>query len=972
MKLEKVGLLSLIILFILGNHNLSSQEQTVGLLLNGEESSVGYTLFTPMRSTTTYLIDNEGREVNSWDTQNDKTLGAYLTETGNLVVSETPIGNFTINGAQSTGLVEEYDWNGNLLWSFELNNSDSRLHHDFEVLPNGNVLLVSWESKEISEAITQGSNPNILSEDALLPDYVIEVEPEGNIVWEWHAWDHLIQDFDSTKANFGTISDHPELIDLNYTANTNQGLIVDWLHVNGIDYNKDLDQIILSAHNFCEVWIIDHSTTTAEAASHSGGNNGKGGDLLYRWGNPQAYDRGTIEDKKLFGQHDSQWIESEMPGEGNILVFNNYRRTPTGDYSTVDEFESPVDENGNYPTLLAGETYAPTELSWIYQAEEPTDFYSPRISGAQRLENGNTLICEGLSGKYFEVTEDSDIVWEYINPVTGNGPLYWNEEVPVGGLGQHNNTFKIHRYAPDFQGFAGVDLTPGDFIELYDDTETYSYDLVDTGQSLFYNNQTEITEPTESSSFYGQDAQYLGNQPNYTDNNDGTITDNVTGLMWTKTCDLNGDGVINYDDKLTYEEALTSASSVAVAGYTDWRLPSIKEQYSLILFSGIDCSSYLGNDPSGLTPFIDTDYFDFGYGDTSAGDRLIDAQMATTTLYVSTTMNGSETMFGVNFADGRIKGYPSAQLPNGNYKEYYVYYVRGNETYGVNDFTDNLDNTITDNATGLMWAQNDSQEGLNWEEALEWAQEQNSNNYLGYNDWRLPNAKELQSIVDYTRSPDTSNSAAINPLFNISSYTNENNVTEYPYFWSNTTHTNTNGATSAAYVSFGRALGWMEMPPSFEYTLLDVHGAGAQRSDPKSGDPDSYPYGFGPQGDVIGIYNYVRLVRDSEIVTGFNDEDINDNSVPGAIKFLGNYPNPFNPQTRISFAIEKHALVSLDIYNIKGQHVRTLLHDNLNSGNHSVVWNGENNIGKAVSSGIYFSKLQVNNDIKTRKMVLLK
>ena len=315
--------------------------------------------------------------------------------------------------------------------------------------------------------------------------------------------------------------------------------------------------------------------------------------------------------------------------------------------------------------------------------------------------------------------------------------------------------------------------------------------------------------------------------------------------------DRNGDGVIDADDKLTYAEAVANASALTLGGYTDWRLPTIKELYSLIDFSGIDPSSDMDAATSDLVPFIETVYFDFGYGDTAAGERIIDSQWATSTLYVSTTMDGNETMFGVNFADGRIKGYPTS-------KTFYVIYVRGNTGYGQNDFTDNGDGTITDNATGLMWSQSDSGMELDWEEALAWAEQKNAENCLGYSDWRLPNAKELQSIVDYTRSPDTTGSAAIDPLFNSTSIINEAGQIDFPCYWTNTTHVDSDPilGMTGVYVAFGRAMGYMFG------TWLDVHGAGAQRSDPKVGNPADWPTGHGPQGDAIRIYNFVRLVRD--------------------------------------------------------------------------------------------------------------
>jgi hypothetical protein len=392
---------------------------------------------------------------------------------------------------------------------------------------------------------------------------------------------------------------------------------------------------------------------------------------------------------------------------------------------------------------------------------------------------------------------------------------------------------------------------------------TLTYPIVDTGQNVCYGNTTPITAPAANEAFYGQDAQYQDNQPAYAPGPDGlTVLDNVTGLTWTQSCDLTGDGVIDVDDKLTFADAQSYPAMLNTAnfgGCTDWRLPNIKELYSLMLFSGADPSGYQGTDTSGLVPFIDTNVFDFAYGDTAAGERIIDAQFCSTTTYVSTVMFGSNAVFGLNLADGRIKGYDIVS-PNGTTKKFYCLFVRGNSGYGVNAFIDNGDGTISDAATGLMWQQGDSEAGLNWQEALAYAE---GLTLGGYDDWRLPNAKELQSIVDYSRSPDTTDSAAIDPRFTCSAIMAEDGLGDYPFYWTGTTHVKYTGMGDAAvYLAFGEALGWMEQPPmSGNYTLLDVHGAGAQRSDPKAGDPADYPYGHGPQGDVIRIDNYVRCVR---------------------------------------------------------------------------------------------------------------
>jgi hypothetical protein len=401
---------------------------------------------------------------------------------------------------------------------------------------------------------------------------------------------------------------------------------------------------------------------------------------------------------------------------------------------------------------------------------------------------------------------------------------------------------------------------------------TSNYPIVGTNQTIYYDSLHEMAAPAAGSAFYGQNAMYPGNTPNYVNNADGTITDKVTGLMWQQTEDRNGDGVINFYDKLTYSQALTDVAACTTGGHNDWRVPTIKELYSLVMSSGTDLNP---QSPSPPLPFINTNYFGFGYGDTSSlahGDlgteRPIDAQVVTSTLYVSTTMNGIECVFGYNFADGRIKAYPTTHTvpEDGQAKRFYVLYVRGNSNYGQNNFKDNADSTITDNATGLMWAKYDSHSGMNWQAALAWAQAKNQANYCGHNDWRIPDVKELHSIVDYTRSPATTNSAAIDPVFSCTSMTNEGGNADFPWYWSSTTFCEgavTNGG-SACYICFGRAMGY------FNGYWLDVHGAGAQRSDPKGGNLSSFTHvGNGyynpqaPQGDAVRIFNYVRLVRNA-------------------------------------------------------------------------------------------------------------
>lgn len=434
------------------------------------------------------------------------------------------------------------------------------------------------------------------------------------------------------------------------------------------------------------------------------------------------------------------------------------------------------------------------------------------------------------------------------------------------------------------------------------------YTIAGTGQTKCYDDRGEIAPPRPGGRFYGQDAQHPGPKASYTPGADGlTVHDNVTGLTWQRCADTNGDGVLNHRDKLTLAQARewpAKINAARYAGFNDWRLPTIKELYSLIQFSGVDVRPD-STDASRQTPFIDTRFFKFTYGEASAGERVIDSQWATCTTYVA----NPNQMFGVNFADGRIKGYGTS-MPGRGEKKFYVLCVRGNPAYGKNDFHDNGDGTVTDRATGLMWSKTDSGQGMNWEAALAWVQQRNAQKYLGHSDWRLPNAKELQSLVDYTRAPAVTHSPAIDPLFQ----TTPLGDGEFPFFWSSTTHQGgqpDRQGGAAVYVAFGRATGWMQPfgggrgpggpggggpgaggpgfggpggggppfggpgqgpPPGFgpppsggsgNYQLMDVHGAGAQRSDPKAGDPAAFPHGRGPQGDVIRINNFVRCVRDA-------------------------------------------------------------------------------------------------------------
>jgi hypothetical protein len=391
-------------------------DQQSGFSIDDTENVTGYTLFTPISSTTTYLINNSGDITHTWASDYEPALSVYLLDDG-VILRATHFAG-TLRGFQKTA------WDGAVISEVEY----SRQHHDIEPLPNGNVLMITTEEKTSEEAIAAGRNPDLLVGGPLSVLVIVEVEPTGtsggNVVWEWHVWDHLIQDLDPTKENYGVVADHPELADFNFA----DGVATSWLHTSSIDYNEAFDQILVSSHNLGEIWVIDHSTTTAEAAGHTGGNSGKGGDLLYRWGNPQSYRAGDENDQVFSGQHDAQWIEPWCPGAGNILVLNNGLER---NYASVDEIVPPVDSTGNY-SYVPGSAYEPEAPIWTCT---PAGFHPMKYSGAQRLPTGNTLICDGPEGYFFEVTPEQETVWEYVNP-------YPN---PSG-----SEVFKIRRYYEPF------------------------------------------------------------------------------------------------------------------------------------------------------------------------------------------------------------------------------------------------------------------------------------------------------------------------------------------------------------------------------------------------------------------------------------------------------------------------------------------------------------------------------------------
>lgn len=400
------------------------------------EPPAQYTLFAPMQGTTTYLVDSDGNVAHSWPSDYKPAASVYLLEDGHLLRSSALAGSVLQHGPGAGGLIQELAWDGSVAWSSEVSTDTLLQHHDIEPLPDGNILVTAWERITEEAALAAGRAPELLADGEVYADCVLEIRPlEGSgheVVWEWHSWDHLIQDVDPLLPNYGEISAHLELLNVNYADHGHR----DWTHCNAVHYSADLDQIALSIHGFDELWIIDHSTTTEEAAGHSGGRWGRGGDLLYRWGNPQAHGVVSGGIKQLEGQHDVQWIPDGYPGAGHLLLFNN-GSLATGRFSTVIELVPPTDEDGNY--VLEGAFYGPAEPYWIYTHDPPTGMFSASMSGAQRLPSGNTLISLGDSGWMLEVTADGELVWEFTNPY----PAGWNHSI-----------FRATRISGDYPGLA--------------------------------------------------------------------------------------------------------------------------------------------------------------------------------------------------------------------------------------------------------------------------------------------------------------------------------------------------------------------------------------------------------------------------------------------------------------------------------------------------------------------------------------
>lgn len=463
-----------------------------GLISKTEAVTPGYVMFTPLNSDNTFLINLDGEVVHTWKSEYGPSGWLYLKDNGNLVRGgrdpEAPV--FGAGG--QGGILQEFSWDGELLWEYKFANEEHQTHHDVAIMPNGNILAIAWEGKTAEAAVQAGRNTDRIPKAGVWPDMIVELEPVGKddakIVWEWHLWDHLVQNHDETKDNYGDPAEHPELIDINLgrplppppsqeeidqqratnnavTNSTPDNRGSDLFHTNAINYNADLDQIVISSPSKGEIYIIDHSTTTEEASGHEGGRWGRGGDILYRWGNPQNYLRGDSTHQALGGQHDIQWIPPGLPGAGNLLVFNN--NVPGGNppHSTILEWEPPLTESG-YAQAADGR-FGPATPKWFYMAKDTASFFSPFISGVQRLANGHTFITEGPRGRYFEVTPAGEIVWEYWTPYSGDVRMPdGTSPQPVGPF--KFATFRAIKIEQNHPALAGKQLTAIDPVPPVD------------------------------------------------------------------------------------------------------------------------------------------------------------------------------------------------------------------------------------------------------------------------------------------------------------------------------------------------------------------------------------------------------------------------------------------------------------------------------------------------------------------------
>lgn len=461
MRISRFVCCLLIGIFMLTCLRVSAQTRTVGRIYYDDSlASLGYTLFTPNQSFKTYLIENCGLKVHEWYSAFQPGMMALLRKDGLLLRTGRDYANnsFPSNGGNG-GYLELLEWWSNRLWVYKVSTPTILAHHDIATMPNGNVLCVAWEKFDDPTSKLAGRNPALMTDGEVWGEVIYEIKPvypdSGVIVWEWHVWDHLIQDFDSAKANYGSVVDHPELMDINYV-----GISLghaDWLHANGLAYNEYRDEIVVSFRETSEVIVLDHSTTTAEAAGHTGGFHGKGGDIIYRWGNPEAYRRGTPAEQRLFQQHDAHWVEdSSRAANGELIIFNNGFARPGG-YSSVEFVQPTLDSMGRY--VILGNAFQPDSAQVTFRPNPGDTIDSPIMAGAELLPNGNLFVTQAVHGRFVEFDPNGTRVWDYISPALPLSTFVsQGSPVPFGAWSWNNAVFKARKYMPEYPGLDGKPL----------------------------------------------------------------------------------------------------------------------------------------------------------------------------------------------------------------------------------------------------------------------------------------------------------------------------------------------------------------------------------------------------------------------------------------------------------------------------------------------------------------------------------
>jgi hypothetical protein len=454
--------------------SLASFSQTTNLGLQYHNTSVsdGYTLFTPEQNNNVYLINNCGEKINEWLFNEKPGATCYLLENGNLLRA----------GKDN---IEIRDWDNTIVWTYATTANGIAQHHDIEPLPNGNILCVVTDQYTIAQATNYGRNPAITGATFKL-DKIVELQPNGmnnaNIVWEWKFTDHIIQDFDNTKLNFGVVENFPELVDINF----DNGQTTDWTHVNAIDYNPNLDQVMISVRHLSEIFIVDHSTTTVEASGHTGGNFNKGGDILWRWGNPQVYRQGNTSTQKLFLQHDSKWVETGYLDEGKITVFNN-GGDGTNTFSSVHLITPQINSN---EYVMNSNMFLPNNFEWSWNGSFFGNLMNEnKKCGVHGLPNGNFIICETSKGRISEITKTGVHLWSYKNPT---GSVIYNQGDPL----IDNTIFRGEKYPSNYIGFIGKDLTP---IAIIENVNVESSNCIASLDTEFFNiSELQIVNPIQN------------------------------------------------------------------------------------------------------------------------------------------------------------------------------------------------------------------------------------------------------------------------------------------------------------------------------------------------------------------------------------------------------------------------------------------------------------------------------------------